>query len=378
MSKHYPWYCESPDMRTNLLLMCKLLFLLLLINGLWGYISDPFIPFIRPLDHFNSIPGLFEWSLKILFLAVGTCLLFNIKVRSMSVALGVIIILFLFASKPRFRNHIFICGCAFLLSGLSDKNQDPWLLYIQLSLVYLGAVLNKVAQLDWWNGQFMHNWLYNARANSFYQFFEGFLPDRWLAKLLSWSSMGIEFFIGVLLLFKKKHLIAVWTIIIFHTVLFTITTFRFGHFFEDILIYLLVFNTWPSGKIKVYTNPKNTLITPLLLGLLNWNKQFKVEAQQMNKRSWIQVNYDKKDFYNQRALGYLLLHTPATFFFLLFFDSAVRLLFTQPAEHLITLFWLWGGIIYFLKIQLTVLKDQRITTTHDDSPLKKSIRAHRN
>ena len=170
MQQYYPWRSEHPHMSTNLLILCKMMFLLLLINGFLGYISDPFIPFLVILDRFRDFPGLFEWLLKSVFVLAGLALMFNIKVRHMAVILGLCVLFLLLASKPLFRNHIFICACTFLLAGLSEKDKDPWLLYIQLSLVYLGAVLNKVWQWDWWSGQFMHNWLLNARGNDFYEF----------------------------------------------------------------------------------------------------------------------------------------------------------------------------------------------------------------
>ena len=135
-------------MRTNLLVMCKMLFLLLIFNGLFGYVSDPFIPHIAILDKFNQVPGVFEWSLKTLFLVGGIGLLCNVRVRAMVILLGVCVLLFLLASKPAFRNHIFICGCIFLLCGLTKKDQYPWLLIFQFSLVYFAAALNKIWQAD--------------------------------------------------------------------------------------------------------------------------------------------------------------------------------------------------------------------------------------
>ncbi|WP_370003156.1 HTTM domain-containing protein, partial [Winogradskyella sp.] len=213
--------------------MCKLLFLLLLVNGFLGYISDPFIPFIKPIDVVITYPNIFKTAIKGLFLASGLLLLFNVNPRTMAIVLGSSLIVMLLASKPMFRNHLFICGCAFLLAGLSNKKNLPWLLYMQLSLVYFGAATNKVFEPDWWSGQFMHNWLVNSQENQFYLSVSGLLPEMWFAKILSWTSMFIEFTIAILLLIRKKHLLAVWAIILFHSLLYSMTLFRFGHFFED-------------------------------------------------------------------------------------------------------------------------------------------------
>ncbi len=336
-------------MSTNLLIMCKLLFLLLLINGFWAYISDPFIPFIRALDLFHNAPGLFEALVKSLFMGAGIGLLFNVKVRWMAIILGISLILFLLASKPRFRNHIFICGCAFLLAGLTDKEKDPWLLYWQLSLVYLGAVINKVLQIDWWNGQFMHNWLYVARENEFYTSIASLLPDRLFAKILSWSSMGIELWISIALLFKKYHSRVVWVILIFHTMLYGMTGFRFGHFYEDILVYLLVFLYWPESDIVISVSRPRIRWTHVLLSIFNWNRQFIINDQPIENAKWLKVEYEDKVEYNQQALGSVILYSPATYFLILMLDSAIRFLFPSPQEQVLTMIWLTLGLIFFLK-----------------------------
>ena len=349
MEDHYPWYCRSPHMRTNLLIMCKLLFLLLLINGFWGYKSDPFIPFIRALDIFNNSPGLFQALVKSLFLGAGIGLMFNVKVRWMAIMLGISVILFLLASKPRFRNHIFICACAFLLAGLSDKEKDPWLLIWQLSLVYLGAVLNKVLQADWWNGQFMHNWLLVARENEFYASVAPYLPDRLLARLLSWSSMAIELWIGIALLFKKQHSRVIWVILIFHTLLYGMTGFRFGHFYEDILVYLLVFLYWPESDIAISVSRPRIGWKRVLLSIFNWNRQFIINDQPIENAKWLKVEYGNNVEYNQEALGSLILYSPATYFMILLLDSGIRYLFPAPQEQVLTMIWLTLGLLFFLK-----------------------------
>jgi hypothetical protein len=330
--------------------MCKLLFLLLLINGFWGYFGDPFLPFLPQLDTFRDYPGLFESSLRVLFLSSGIGLLLNYKVRTMALLLGVTIIVFLLSSKPIFRNHIFICGCVFLLSGLSRKDHYPWLLYLQLSLVYFGAVLNKIVQIDWWDGTFMHNWLFNARDNSIYKLIDSLIPGRYFARILSWSSIAIESSIGIMLLIKRKHKLVFWVILLFHTMIFTITGFRFGHFFEDILIYLLVFMTWPEGSFNITVNPRNEIITPAFISLINWNGQFKITILQEEAGPWLSLGISDVYRENLSALGYLILYTPATYFFLLFFDSLIRYWFNPVGEHIITTLWLWGGILFFLYI----------------------------
>lgn len=376
MSAYFPWYCQSREMRTNLLVMCKMLFLLLIFNGFYGYITDPFLPHIRILDNFNAVPGLFEWSLKTLFLVGGIGLLCNIRVRAMAILLGVSVLLFLLASKPAFRNHIFICGCIFLLCGFMKKEQYPWLLIYQLILVYFAAALNKILQPDWWNGHFMHNLLLHAFGNPYYEYTHELFPERLLARLLSWGSIAFELGISCILLFKKQHRTAFWAILLFHTSMFAFTAFRFGHFFEDALIYLLAFSVWPEGEIEIFLHRKKNKITHRLFSFFNWNKQFKFKEEPKRNTHWLRIGFSQEIQTNYRALGSLLLFTPATYFLLLFFDSAMQVLLntyleSRPARmglYVFTLTWLCGGILFYGYLSLKPRYGRPGTPAHPKNP----------
>lgn len=351
MKKNYPWRIDTGDMQGSVLLMCKLMFIMLLVHGLHTDFSDPFVPFFSFFDSFREFPGFFEYCLKTLFILSGFLLLFNVKVRWMAVLLGVTLITALLASKPFFRNHIFITGCAFLLAGLSDKDKDPWLLYVQLSIVYFGALINKVGQIDWWNGQFMHNWLAEAFNNSTYEFLSNLLPEGWTAKLFSWGSMFMELLIGILLLFKKRQSLAVWLILIFHTTLFAITMTRFGHFFDDILIYLLVFLHWPKSEVMVYYQPRRLKLLGIFLSYFDWNGKQKWEATTLSKNSWLEVHWSNKTEINEAGLRTLLLYSPGFYVALFLIDSGTRFLFTNPILHYISVVFYVGGILFFLPIR---------------------------
>ena len=131
LKDHFPWKTTSSDMRWNVLLMCKLLFILLLLNGFWSKIEDPFLPFLLLLDHFNKWPGAFALLNKTLFLTSGLLLLFNFKARLMAGTLGGAVLLILLGSKPIFRNHILICGCAFY-----------WRLYIKRKKPHIFSIFS--------------------------------------------------------------------------------------------------------------------------------------------------------------------------------------------------------------------------------------------
>ncbi len=348
MTRYLPWYTAETAMRPNVLLMCKLLFAMLLINSFYSYLGDPYLPFLSFLDSLRQFPGLLEYILKTTFIVSGSLLFLNIKVRTMAILLGTVIFVALMASRAIFRNHLFICACAFLLAGLTNKDKTPWFLYIQLSLVYLGAAVNKVLQLDWWSGQYMHNWMVVAIENDFYSSFANLFPDGLAAKLISWGSMLAEIVIGMLLLFRRKQAWALWLILVFHTFLFTITKERFGHFLDDILIYLLVFLNWPATPITSTWDRGSMGMMRKLAGLLNWNKQLVFQTEELRKGHWLTLQYDHKTETNEIALRSLLLYSPGLYIVLFAADLGIRYIFEQPIQHIVLCTVFWGGILFFL------------------------------
>lgn len=360
-SPYFPLNFNVENMQPNILLMCKLLFLLLVAHGFLGYLSDPFLPFFRPLDTILNYPDVFKFSIKSLFLVSGLLLLFNVRPRTMSLILGSTLIIMLLASKPMFRNHLFICGCAFLLAGLTSKKELPWLLYLQLSIVYFGAATNKIFEPDWWGGQFMHNWLVNSQENQFYLSVSGLLPQMWFAKVLSWSSMLIEFTIAVLLLIRKKHLLAVWAIILFHSLLYSMTLFRFGHFFEDIVIILLIFLIWPSPKSEVYINKTVLPFFRPIVKLYFLNSKVVFEQNQLNICDyWLRIKSGNRILYNKKALAFLLKFTPNFYVSLFFLDQTIRFLFNGTMMHTIQVSLMWLCILFFLPIEFNRKKANKM------------------
>lgn len=350
-------------MKPNHLLICKLIFILLVVHGFYKHINDPYIPFVPFLDEFNNFPNVFKNTLRTLFVMSGIFLLFNFKVRLMSFILGLIISLTLLASKAEFTNHYFICACVFLLMGIIDKKQSSWLLFVQLSLVYFGAVINKVFQVDWWNGEFMHNWLVNARENQIFIYVSSLFPEMWLAKLLSWGAMFTELSVAVLILFKKKHSLVVWMILLFHTCLYTLTAFRFGHFYEDILIILLIFINWPSDTIQVTFKKEDLSFIRKPFYFFNFNGTFRLTNKVLSNKNWLEVIVGDKTVQNWHALRLFLLYSTNFYIFLFVLDLLIRFMFNGFLMDFIHISVTWICILFFIPLlyKNKAQKDLRLT-----------------
>ena len=348
-SRFKPWSFEYTDIAPNILLLCKLLLALMLVHHFYYKLNDPFIPFISALDYFNTIPGLFKNTLRVTFILAASALFFNIKVRLSCVVLGVVILLQQLASKPAFENHTFVCSCVFLLVGFSNKKQQATLLIWQISIIYLGAFLNKFLDPDWQNGLFMDNWLANARQNPPYLFISDLLPEKWFATILSWGAMIAELLVGILILSKKHRWLVLWMMLFFHTILFSFTAFRYGHFYENVLIFLLLFLIWPKGKINITTSKP---ILSKLYSLLNWDNKF-VWTNQNNSEYWLTLSIPSgKKYNNFNGIRKLLIHTPAFFILLFCLDVFLILLFYNNRQPMfvIDLIIIWSLIFFYIPI----------------------------
>ncbi len=246
-----PWRILGTSMSPNLLLMCKLLFLLLALHSFHKKVGDPFLPFISGLDAFNHYPGLFAGALQVGFFAGGLCLLFNVQVRVAAITLGVTVLLALVASKPGYRNHILISGCLLLLAGLHRRDEEPWMLSLQMAIIYFGAFLNKSLSPDWWSGQFMHNWMHNHLSNRYYEFFSPWFPGHSFAAAVSCGVIFSELVLAVLFLVRRWHHLAVLLTLAMHgSFFFIVGRTPFGYFLESIVIAMLAFLHWPRAALR--------------------------------------------------------------------------------------------------------------------------------
>ena len=344
LSKHYPWKNVGTSMRWNVLLSCKLLVLILVLNGFFGKIQDPFLPHLSIFDFFNQIPGLFEITLKLLFIISSIFLFFNYRVRLMCRTLGIVVLLCLIAIKPYFRNHILICACVFFLASLHKKEDSPYLLFYQLALVYFGAALNKMLQVDWWNGIYMHHWMTNIMDNPLYLLVYNTTETLSFAKGLSWFSMILEVIIGLFLIFKKKRSYAIFLILFFHLILFTVTKERFGHFLDSILVILIAFSGLNSDENKLRLNINNGFITPLIKKLFDWDNLWVIQVS--NEKIFSLAN-DKTKVKGFNAIRFLLLSSSSFYILLFIADLLFRFILNQPYQHYVQTIIYWGLLIFF-------------------------------
>jgi len=267
-----------------LLVMGKLLFALLICEGFLSKLGLPFLPFVPWLDVLRESLGddlAYEYQLAYqgVFLLSGLLLWLNIRPRAASIVLGLCVVFLMIGSRPMFRNHVFVVGCFFLLAGLSARGRSPVLLYWQLSLIYLGASLDKILLEDWATGRFMDNFLANARVNPVYLALSEVLPASWLAKSFSWGSIATELAIGLGFLFRRTRAAAVWLAVLFHFSLYVLLEGdTFGHFLEDLLLAFGVVVAWPRGPVWLAPRRVSADTARRIVRIFDWDRIFVVAS----------------------------------------------------------------------------------------------------
>lgn len=356
-----PLQFENTAMHPNVLLMCKLMATLLVAHHLLARINTPFVPFIPALDFFNSVPTIYKITLKVSLIISLGALMLNFHVRTASLIIGSIAIFNILAIRTEFSNHAFICACSLFVAGLTNRKELPWLIYLQLSLVYFGASLNKLLDPDWWSGAFMDNWLLIALENPIYTFFSSILPEMFLAKILSITAMFSELLIVLLLLNKKYRTYGIWYIIIFHSMLFSFTSLKFGYFMQAIMIVLVAFIIWPKEKMVLSYKKNNLIFFRKIMKFLDFDQKIIWKKSSENNQSWLTLKIGDKTLNNNAALKKVLLYTPSFYFFLLGLDSIIYLLFQdhRTIYYILNLVIIWGLIVYFLPKQIPLVSIEK-------------------
>ena len=244
-----PLRCGGTALPVNLLIMVKAIAIALLLTNHVRLLPDPFLPFVPALDRIP--PLLFQRTVQLVFIASAVTLIFNRSVRLSSFLLGMSIILSVVASKAYYGNNKTLCGFIFFLTSLYQPGQSPWMLRLQLVIVYFGAGLNKILDPDWRSGIFFENWAVNRLHERMYLAMAPLLPHLALAKLMSWFTILTELGLSGAFLIRRLYPAAIWFSLLLHSGMLLFTGSTFTMFFYAMSAAMLVFVDWPKSPLTV-------------------------------------------------------------------------------------------------------------------------------
>jgi hypothetical protein len=150
------------------------------------------------------------------------------------------------SSKVYYRNAIVFVGVLFLLTGLQESGRPPILIWWQLAVMYFGAGLNKLLEVDWRTGQYFDHFLGHMYGSPVYTSLAPLFPGHLLAAAMCWWIILAELTAGVLFLFRRYHRIAVWFAASVHVGAAVLVVGDFGIFLAAVLASYLALAPWPE------------------------------------------------------------------------------------------------------------------------------------
>lgn len=239
----------------------------------------PFLPFLGFLD---PVPA-FVYTLASFALLTAVFAPFILKdyYRPLCLLAGIIILFFIISSKLIFSNSLTFVACLLILIGLYRDNSYTF--RIQISLIYLGAGINKFFTPDWWNGNYMDYFLREIYNVSIYS---TFVPGDQLmaAAFLGIVVIGIELLLALTVLFPKYTKFTISLGLIFHGGMLIITQGALSvRFFYIMSAAFLLISNLRINPISITQNSKILHIlykyldlTDTLTPYLDRKKQFSI------------------------------------------------------------------------------------------------------
>ena len=240
----------------QLLLMAKLVVIALIVRRYWMGFPDVFAPMFRWMEVFPE--PWFRYALTGAFLVAACGLLSNRAVRVNCVIIGSVFLLATLSSKVYYRNAKLFVGLLMVLTGLQQPGKAPWLIWWQLAVLYFGAGLNKLLEVDWRNGVYFNYYLGELCRSELYWRAKEKLPDMWLPWAMGWSVILMEIGGAVLFLFRGLRPAAVWVVAWVHVGAAILVANDYGVFLAVILASYLSCMAWPDS-VRVVSPARGVL-----------------------------------------------------------------------------------------------------------------------
>lgn len=259
----------------------------------------PFLPFLNFLD---SLPPIFyTFTTTILILSCLSVLLKIGNYLNLSLLTGLIILFYIVSSKPLFGNSTTFLACLLILIGFYKG--DSTLFRVQLSLLYLGAAVNKLFNPDWWNGMYFDFFLREVFNVTLYQSWIS-TDNLAVAKILGITTILSEFFLGFIVLIPKLTRLTILTGLIFHGGMLVFTSGELSVRFLYIMsaAFLLISNV----KIKPIRIEQRSKFFSQLLRYFDLSDSLTVKNCKKNS---FQVTINSNSYKGRQAYTKLFLST---------------------------------------------------------------------
>ncbi|MCU0399628.1 MAG: HTTM domain-containing protein [Algoriphagus sp.] len=211
------------------------------------HILPPFLPFIPGMEILREFPWLYillDWIYWISLVAVVS----GFRYQQFSIVLGALVMLVILGAKPQFSNSFLFAGCILFLIGMYRLGLE-WIFRVQISLLYLGAGINKLFDPDWLSGRYFDFFLSEVYVNPVSSAINYVFAGDIFVSVLSWCTILVELTFGIWALIGKRTVILFLFIQLFHLAMLVVTlgelSFLF-YFLMSVSSYLVL----PWGRLK--------------------------------------------------------------------------------------------------------------------------------
>jgi hypothetical protein len=312
MSSWNPLRVTDTDLPPQLLLMAKLLVLGLVLKDYHLGFPDVFAPFFEWMEIFPA--PWYRRAFKLAFIVCGTALLFNRAVRVNCLILGGLFLVATLSSKIYYRNAKVFVGVLLFLTGLQEKGKPPWMIWWQLAIMYFGAGLNKLLEVDWRTGQYFDYFLTHIYPSEAYRFIAPLLPGQWVARLMGWSIILAELSAAVMFTMNRFRPIAVWVAASVHIGAALLVVGDYGIFMAAVLASYLSCLGWPERLDATAGTRGGWGCARRVFGTLDQDRIIHWADRTPEENAGLTLTAWNRRWSGWKALGGLLIWTPAIYF----------------------------------------------------------------
>ena len=312
MSSWNPLRVTDTDLPPQLLLMAKLLVLGLVLKDYHLGFPDVFAPFFEWMEIFPA--PWYRRAFKLAFIICGTALLFNRAVRVNCLILGGLFLVATLSSKVYYRNAKVFVGVLLFLTGLQEKGKPPWMIWWQLAIMYFGAGLNKLLEVDWRTGQYFDYFLTHIYPSEAYRFIAPLLPGQWVARLMGWSIILAELSAAVMFTMNRFRPMAVWVGASVHIGAALLVVGDYGIFMAAVLASYLSCLPWPERLDAAAGTRGGWQWARHVFGTLDQDRIIHWTAQPPERSAALTLTAWDRHWSGWKALGGLLIWSPAIYF----------------------------------------------------------------
>lgn len=296
----------------QLLLMAKLIVVGLVLRDYHLGFPDVFAPFFEWMEVFPA--PWYRRTLKVVFLASATLLMFNRAVRINCLILGSLFLIATLSSKVYYRNAKVFVGVLLFLTGLQERRSPPWMIWWQLAIMYFGAGLNKLFEADWRTGQYFDYFLGHLYSSEVYALLRPLLPGQWVARLMCWSIIVSELAAGVLFTRTRLRPAAVWLAASVHIGAALLVAGDYGVYVAAVLASYLSCLSWPEKLEASVDEGSRWALVERIFSVLDYDQKIRWTEPSSEQSSSLMLTDGQREWFDWRAVGWLAMWTPAFYF----------------------------------------------------------------